>query len=628
MKNSLLNNVKNRFISLPRSAVEGLEHEPKKSDFNFIKELGIGSFGTVYLVSHKKTKAKYALKAIDKRVPENLEEKESFNREVEIMYKLNHPNIVKLYGHFEDEQFCYFIMQYIPNKSVFNIIPKNGQQPNIKLVASVMKDLISAIYYMHNMKPTIIHRDIKPENILLDEKNKAYLTDFGWSNYSEKFIRRNTTCGTPLYLPPEMLTDEGHDETADLWCIGVLLFELLVGDTPFQGDDIDTVAYNICALNISWPRYMDPDAKDLISKILKFNGKDRLPILKILRHKFFTKFYPNAVNELIKPQNQKNKIFVISVDDPKTFGTENKISQNKTNIRENSSIKINTSKNINNKTNKGTILAKTKTMYAPIIQIDLSKSSKGKDKKSLIKRINNNRFYTTNNCNDKYKTKNIPSPSPSPLPSPQINYGNNYNNSFVAIEYRPKSPTKNNPKKAVSPNKDRNYSHNNFKYKTKIKSFNNSIRINNDNKPKNNYKINNSVNVQNNNYNNNSIYYSYKTLTNNNQTNNPITNNNRISNSIKETNKFINHLRNNTQKNLSYSFINNTSQNTSKINSNNYSNHNKVYSSQNPMMYSNTNNNNNDRNQRKISINNNISKTGNIRRTYRKINYSSFPSNY
>ena len=623
MKNSLLNNVKNRFISLPRSAVEGLEHEPKKSDFNFIKELGIGSFGTVYLVSHKKTKAKYALKAIDKRVPENLEEKESFNREVEIMYKLNHPNIVKLYGHFEDEQFCYFIMQYIPNKSVFNIIPKNGQQPNIKLVASVMKDLINAIYYMHNMKPKIIHRDIKPENILLDEKNKAYLTGFGWSNCSEKFIRRDTTCGTPLYLPPEMLTDEGHDETADLWCIGVLLFELLVGDTPFQGYDIDTVAYNICTLNISWPRYMDPDAKDLISKILKLKGKDRLPLIKIIGHKFFTRFFPNALNELIKPQDQKSKIFVVSVDDPKTFATENTINQNKINIKENNSIKINASRNINNKANKRTILAKTKTMYAPIIQIDISKSSREKDKKSLIKRINNNNFYTSNNCNDKYKKNNIPSLSPSP--SPKINYSNMYNKSFVSVEYKPKSPIKNIPKKIVSPKKSKNYTLNNFKYKTKIKSFNNSIRINNDYKPKDCYKINNSVNVQNKNYNNNSIYYSYKTLPNNNQINNPIAINNRTSHSINESNKIKNNLRNNTQKNLSYSFINNIRQITSKFNNNNYSIHNKINSSQNPMIYSNINN-NNDNNKRKISINKNISNTDNIRRTYRKINYSSFPS--
>ena len=138
------------------------------------------------------------------------------------------------------------------------------------------------------MKPTIIHRDIKPENILLDSKNKAYLTDFGWSNYMDNFIRRNTVCGTPLYLPPEMIGQFGHDETADIWCIGVLLFELITGTTPFEGNDIQIVAQNISKLRITWPPNMDPDAKDLCSKILKLHGKDRLPIEQILEHKFFS----------------------------------------------------------------------------------------------------------------------------------------------------------------------------------------------------------------------------------------------------------------------------------------------------------------------------------------------------
>ena len=317
-RDSFLNDVKNRFLSLPKSSVEHLEHEPKISDFEIIKELGIGTFGTVYLVSHKKTKVKYALKKIDKSLKENIEEKENFNREIEIMYKLNHPNIVKLYGHFEDEFYCYFIMQFIPNKNALNLIPQDNDPPDLQLIASVMKDVLKAVYYLHNMKPMIIHRDIKPENILLDKNNKAYLTDFGWSNYCPKFFRRNTLCGTPLYLAPEMIKNKPHDETVDIWCIGVVLFELITGKTPFAGKDIESVAINICKLNIAWPSYMDPNAKDLISKILKLNGKDRLSIQEILVHKFFSQFFPDAVNEL-KQNFQKNRIFVVSNDDPKIW---------------------------------------------------------------------------------------------------------------------------------------------------------------------------------------------------------------------------------------------------------------------------------------------------------------------
>ena len=105
-----LNNVENRFLPLPRNAVEEYEHEPKISDFELIKELGVGSFGKVYLVCHKKTKHKFALKSIDKLDEVNYEEKSYFSREIEIMYKLNHPNICKLFNHFEDNNYCYFLL--------------------------------------------------------------------------------------------------------------------------------------------------------------------------------------------------------------------------------------------------------------------------------------------------------------------------------------------------------------------------------------------------------------------------------------------------------------------------------------------------------------------------------------
>ena len=400
MNKSLLNDVKNRFLSFPKSATEGLEHEPKKSDFNIIKELGMGSYGTVYLVSHKKTKAKYALKAIDKSVPDNIEEKAVFNREVEIMYKLNHPNIVKLYGHFEDDKYCYFIMQYIPNKSLYEIVPTPGMKPNFKLIASVMKDLLSAVYYLHNMKPLIIHRDIKPENVLLDNNHKAYLTDFGWSNYMPAFTRRTTVCGTPLYLPPEMIEERGHDETADLWCFGVVLFELVTGYTPFKGENVETVSQNIKKLNIAWVPNMDPDAKDLISKVLKLNGKDRLPIEKILAHNFFSKHFPNAVNELIKPESYDVPTFVVSVDDPKDYGKQKdrnkanepmgnnatqhsntQLGRNTTlrsnNININKSINVNTGNynksgiNSNTSINTNNNRSAIRSSYIPRVKIDL-----------------------------------------------------------------------------------------------------------------------------------------------------------------------------------------------------------------------------------------------------------------
>ena len=324
---AFLNPVKNRFLPLPRSAVEELEHEPNITDFNIIKEIGNGAFAKVYLAVHKKTKVKYAIKAIDKLNLENSMEKTSFNREVEIMYKLDHPNIVKLYSHFEDSKYCYLIMQYLPNGNAYDLLIKSGKKPDMKLVASIVRDVIRAVYYLHNMVPIIVHRDIKPENILLDENYNAHLIDFGWSNYIINGRRRNSICGTPLYYPPEMINGLGHDETADIWCIGILLVELSCGKTPFQGNDIETVGQNISELNLSWPSNIDPDIKDLCSKILKANSNQRPDLEYIYEHKFFMKNIKGEEidKKLTKPQKQKNKIFVVSKDIP----NENKVEINK-----------------------------------------------------------------------------------------------------------------------------------------------------------------------------------------------------------------------------------------------------------------------------------------------------------
>jgi aurora kinase len=324
-----INDCKNRFLPITESVAKGLEPEPKISDFTILKELGSGSFGRVYLVTHKKTKVQYAIKAIDKRNKTNQEEKPYFRREVEVMYKIHHPNVVKLYGHFEDKNYCYFLMEYISKGNIYGLIPQDKKKRlNAQVVASLMKGVISAVYFLHNMNPPIIHRDIKPENVLLSEKMEAKLTDFGWSNYMEEDQKRTTVCGTPIYLAPEIIKEKGHDEKVDIWCIGVLLFELITGSVPFQGNDIDTLKNNILKLKISWPRDINTDAKNLISKILKLDPYARLPLSDMLQHPFFTKYCPNAPQSLIKPdQTIKYKPFVISVDDPKTWDPIDKDSE-------------------------------------------------------------------------------------------------------------------------------------------------------------------------------------------------------------------------------------------------------------------------------------------------------------
>ena len=315
-----MNKVVNRFLPITKSVLNGLEPEPKITDFTLLKEIGEGTFGHVLLVQHNLTQAQYAIKAIDKRNKDNIDEKDYFRREAEIMYRIYHPNIVKLYGHFEDNTYCYFIMEYMSGGNIYSLVPKYGYNKiSPQLVASILKDVISAIYYLHHMNPPIIHRDIKPENILINNEMKAKLTDFGWSNYLDTFSKRTTMCGTPVYLAPELVNNTGHDHRVDIWCIGVLMFELLTGHPPWMGEDVQTLKYNISRMKINWQKHMDPDAVDLIKKILRYNPEERISLRNMLIHPFFTKYYPDAVNSLIQPDGAQHRTYIISKDNPLTY---------------------------------------------------------------------------------------------------------------------------------------------------------------------------------------------------------------------------------------------------------------------------------------------------------------------
>ena len=427
-KNVKKNNVSNRFLPIPESVLKGLESEPNISDFNFIKELGVGSYGRVILVQHKITQAKYAIKAIDKRNKVNIEEKQYFRREIEIMYRVHHPNVVKLFGHFEDNNYCYFIMEYIPGGNIYSLLPKNGIKTiSTQNAVSIMKDVISATYFLHHMIPPIVHRDIKPENVVLDHNMVAKLTDFGWSNYIQGDIKRTTVCGTPVYLAPEIINNTGHDERVDIWCIGVLMFELLTGTAPFQGNDVQTVKYNISRLKIKWPQGMDRDAVDLISKILKYNPYERISLENMLLHPFFTRYFPNAISCLKVPDNTQYKVFIVSKDNPLIWnpvfdindysvGTQNNIYTDNTNTNTYTNNQTNTySNNYSNldQYNYDNLLEKYDNLqkdYNDLKSLDYStntiinslrKELREKEEKiNILSQSNNENSYNYNNYNN------------------------------------------------------------------------------------------------------------------------------------------------------------------------------------------------------------------------------------
>ena len=310
-----INKVTNRFLPLTESVISGLEPEATIKDFTILSTIGEGSFGKVFLVSHNKTKSKYAIKRISKLDKNNQEGKTYFKREIEIMYKIHQNNIVRLFNHFEDNEYCYFVMEYIENGNLFEQPSwKNNKCFPSNEVAKIIKEIICAVYYLHNMDPPIIHRDIKPENVLIDKNGVAKLTDFGWSNYVDSNEIRRTYCGTPVYLAPEMIKEIGHDEHLDIWCIGVLLFELLTGNVPFKGKDIDSLNNNILALKIVWPKDISNTAKNLILKILKRDPEDRIGLADMLKHPFFKQKLNNdhLEEDLIKPDGVKFPPFLLS----------------------------------------------------------------------------------------------------------------------------------------------------------------------------------------------------------------------------------------------------------------------------------------------------------------------------
>ena len=288
-KKPILNKVKKRLLILSPAVAAGLEREACKTDFESLedKSIGKGGFGSVWKVRHKITKQIFAIKVINKESIVKQKMVEQTNREIEIMYKLDHPHIIKLYSHFEDdEDFC-LIMQIASKGQLYSII-KRLKRLDQRTAAQYMREVISAIKYLHTRNPPIIHRDIKPENILLDQEGRCKLADFGWSNFDVGDKFRDTYCGTPEYLAPEMITKSGHNESVDIWALGVLLFEMLTGRTPFNftGDRIQ-LFNNIKTLRIVWTDDFPQLAKDLIGKILRLNPKDRLTLDEIINHQWF-----------------------------------------------------------------------------------------------------------------------------------------------------------------------------------------------------------------------------------------------------------------------------------------------------------------------------------------------------
>ncbi|CAG9327071.1 unnamed protein product [Blepharisma stoltei] len=273
------------------SVFNGEEKELQRSDFDFERKLGDGAFGQVWRIKHKATNKLYALKQVPKQnvakmIPQ-------FKRELLIMYELNHPHIIKLYNHFEDEKNFFLIMELAEGGNLYHRLYRERNFLE-KVAAQYFREVLLAVEYLHMHVPAIIHRDIKPENILLDKDGRIKLTDFGWSNYysTDTNAPRFTTCGTLEYLPPEMVQETGHSTAADIWCLGVLLYEMLTGTTPFRTPAKDQMLNNIVNAKVKFPLNFPPLAKELVTKMLEKNPADRITATETKNDRWLTEIPP------------------------------------------------------------------------------------------------------------------------------------------------------------------------------------------------------------------------------------------------------------------------------------------------------------------------------------------------
>ncbi|KFM78735.1 Aurora kinase A-A, partial [Stegodyphus mimosarum] len=203
-------------------------------DFDIGKPLGKGKFGNVYLARERKSKFVVALKVLFKSQLQSHGVEHQLRREIEIQSHLRHPNILRLYGYFYDESRVYLVLEYAPGGELYKVL-QQCKRFDEKTAATYMAKISQALKYCHSKK--IIHRDIKPENLLLGVNGELKIADFGWSVHAPS-SRRTTMCGTLDYLAPEMLDNKTYDEKVDLWCLGVLCYEFLVGKPPFEADSV------------------------------------------------------------------------------------------------------------------------------------------------------------------------------------------------------------------------------------------------------------------------------------------------------------------------------------------------------------------------------------------------------
>jgi 3-phosphoinositide dependent protein kinase-1 len=256
-------------------------------DFSFGETIGEGSFGRVVEAVELDTGNRWAIKILEKKHILKENKVKYVKAERNILNMLNHENVIKLYCTFQDMQNLYLVLELAEGGELFTHIRRVGPE-SARFFAA---ELVHVLEYLEGQG--IVHRDLKPENILLDGRGHIKLTDFGTAKMtSEVSLSRNTFCGTPEYVSPEVLRDQEATKAADLWALGCVIFQLVAHRPPFKADSEYLLFQKILAVEFDFPEGFPEDAKDLVKKLLVLDPAARLGMGgdgygEIRRHPYF-----------------------------------------------------------------------------------------------------------------------------------------------------------------------------------------------------------------------------------------------------------------------------------------------------------------------------------------------------
>ena len=279
----------------------------RKGNYILEETIGEGAFAKVKLGTHIHTGEKVAIKILnkDKLFEEALEDNlangiegcdiQKIRKEINILKRLRHKNVIQLYEIMESKTNLYIVMEYCEGKELFDYIVRNKYLSE-KEACRFFQQIIDGVEYLH--LSNITHRDLKPENLLLDNKKRIRISDFGLSNMSDKIDSLlETPCGTPSYAPPEMLRGEKYNGVySDIWSCGIILYTMLVGNLPCAESKEDLIYENIMTHNYYFPENISDDAIDLIENMLKVDPSERYDFEQIKSHPWF-----NLVEPKLKP---------------------------------------------------------------------------------------------------------------------------------------------------------------------------------------------------------------------------------------------------------------------------------------------------------------------------------------